>query len=69
MPEWLQVLAALFPFQATTFSPVAIYLGVVQGPCDLAGPLVIAVGWVGDPRRRSAAVLAPRFNRLIVQGG
>lgn len=68
MPDWLRILAGLFPFQATTFSPVAIYLGVLTGP-GLWQALGIAAGW--------AVLLAVALRlswrriltRIVVQGG
>jgi len=68
MPEWLRVLAALFPFQATTFSPVAIYLGVVQGPA-MWQALGIAAGWVVILAVALRLSWRRVLNRLIVQGG
>ena len=68
MPDWLRIIAGLFPFQATTFSPVALYLGVLQGPA-MWQALGIAAGWV------IILSIVLRFswgrvlNRVVVQGG
>jgi ABC-type uncharacterized transport system permease subunit len=45
MPDWLRILAGVFPFQATTFSPIAIYLGVLQGTA-MWQALGVSAGWV-----------------------
>ena len=68
MPDWLRVVAGLFPFQATTFSPVAIYLGVLQGSA-MWQALGIAAAWavvLGVALRLSWGRV---LNRVVVQGG
>lgn len=68
MPHWLRILAGVLPFQATTFSPIASYLGVLDGPA-MSRALVVAAGWVlilGVVLRLSWRRV---LNRIIVQGG
>ena len=68
MPDWLRILAGLFPFQATTFSPVAIYLGVLQGPA-MWQALGIAAGWVVVLGVALRLTWGRVLNRVVVQGG
>ena len=68
MPEWLRVLAGLLPFQATTFTPVAIYLGTLTGTA-MWRALGISAVWViilGVVLRLSWHRV---LNRVVVQGG
>jgi ABC-type uncharacterized transport system permease subunit len=68
MPEWLRIVAGLLPFQATTFTPVAIYLGTINGAA-LWRSLGISAAWVVI----LAVVLRLSWNRVlnrvVVQGG
>ena len=68
MPEWLRVLSGLLPFQATTFTPVAIYLGTLTGTA-MWRALGISAVWViilGVVLRLSWHRV---LNRVVVQGG
>lgn len=68
MPDWLRLVAGVFPFQATTFGPIAIYLGVLQGPA-MWQALGVAAGWVvvlGIVLRFSWGRV---LHRVVVQGG
>lgn len=68
MPEWLRLAAGVLPFQATTFTPVAIYLGILTGP-EMWRALAVSAGWV----LVLAVVLRLCWNRVlrrvVVQGG
>lgn len=67
-PGSLQVVARLLPFQATTYTPVQVYVGALHGRAAAEAMLVQLV-WVGVlGAATSAAWLAAR-RRVIVQGG
>ncbi|MFT4165853.1 MAG: ABC-2 family transporter protein [Microlunatus sp.] len=68
MPDWLRILAGLLPFQATTFSPVAIYVGVLQGPA-MWQALGVAAGWVVILGVALRLTWGRVLNRVVVQGG
>jgi len=68
MPDWLRILAGLFPFQATTFSPVAIYLGVLQGTA-MWHALSVAAGWVLILALALHVSWRRVLTKIVVQGG
>lgn len=68
MPEWLRALATVLPFQATTYSPVAIYLGTIDGAA-VWGSLGISVVWVVLLWLVMRLVWSRALRRVVVQGG
>jgi ABC-type uncharacterized transport system permease subunit len=67
-PDLLRTVAELLPFQATTFTPVAIYLGQLEG-----GEAVRAIGvqalWIVLLGGAARLVWARALHRVVVQGG
>ena len=43
-PEWVQTVVTWLPFQAISYIPVTIFLGLRQGP-DLVAALTLQAGW------------------------
>jgi ABC-type uncharacterized transport system permease subunit len=68
MPQWLQVVATVLPFQATTFAPIAIYLGAISG-AELVRSLVISAGWIVLLWLIMRLVWSRAVRRVVVQGG
>ncbi|HYI54836.1 MAG TPA: ABC-2 family transporter protein [Microlunatus sp.] len=68
MPDWLRVLAGVLPFQATTFTPVAIYLGSLDGAA-MWRSLGISAAWVIILALLLRWSWARVVNRVVVQGG
>ena len=68
MPDWLRVLAGVLPFQATTFTPVAIYLGSLEGAA-MWRSLGISAAWVIILALLLRWSWARVVNRVVVQGG
>ncbi len=68
MPEWLRETASVLPFQASSYAPVAIYLGRVQG----SGAWVLIgqqVGWAVVVWVILRLVWRRVFRRVTIQGG
>lgn len=68
MPEWLGTAAGVLPFQATTYAPVAIYLGTLQG-ADLWRSLAVSAGWVVLLWLLMRLIWSRALRRVVVQGG
>lgn len=68
MPDWLQHIAQLLPFQATAYTPTAIYLGRLTGTDMLVG-LAAQVGWVVVIAGIARLVWSRAVHRVVVQGG
>lgn len=68
MPDWMRAVAEVLPFQATTYAPVAIYLGQIDGTAvwtTIGSQLVwVLVLWV-----LLRLVWARALRRVVVQGG
>jgi len=68
MPGPLRVLAQVLPFQATTYTPAATYLGEIHGS-GLAVALGVQVLWVGLLAALTRMVWSRAVHRVVVQGG
>lgn len=68
MPDWLGTMAGVLPFQATTYAPVAIYLGTVQGT-DALRSLAVSLVWVALLWLLIRLVWTRAVRRIVVQGG
>lgn len=68
MPDWLRTLASVLPFQATTYSPVAIYLGAVDGTA-IWGSLGLSLLWVAVLATLTRLVWSRAVRHVVVQGG
>jgi ABC-type uncharacterized transport system permease subunit len=68
MPGPLRVVAQLLPFQATTYTPTATYLGAIRGPA-LAAALGVQALWVVLLAALTRLVWARAVRRVVVQGG
>ena len=66
MPDWLRTIAELLPFQAATYTPVALYLGR-----DDVGwqSLALQVLWIGVLWLALRFVWSRALHRVVVQGG
>lgn len=67
MPGWLQVVAGVLPFQASTYTPLAVYFG--RPPGGLAVALLVQVGWVVVLGAACVLVWSRARHRVVVQGG
>jgi ABC-2 type transport system permease protein len=67
MPDWLRTLAEWLPFQASTFTPLAIYMG--RPPGGLVAALGVQVLWIAVLAGVSALVWRRAKYRVVVQGG
>ena len=67
MPAWLRTLAEVLPFQAATYTPLAIYFG--RPPGGLVSALAVQVLWVVLLGALCAWVWSRAKRRVVVQGG
>ncbi|HVX46327.1 MAG TPA: ABC-2 family transporter protein [Mycobacteriales bacterium] len=67
MPGWLQAIAGVLPFQAATFTPLAIYFG--RPPGGIAVALGVQAGWVVVLFLLCVWVWSRARTRVVVQGG
>ena len=67
MPGWLRTLAEALPFQAATYTPLAVYFG--RAPGGLAVALGVQLLWIGVLGCLCAWVWSRAKHRLVVQGG
>ncbi|SDS36271.1 ABC transporter permease [Microlunatus soli] len=68
MPDWLRTVAAALPFQATTYAPVAIFLGKINGP-ELVRSVIISAIWAVLLWLLLRLVWWRAVRRVVVQGG
>jgi ABC-2 type transport system permease protein len=68
MPDWLRLTAQALPFQATTYTPVAIYLGKLHGGA-LWTALATQLLWAGILWLLLRLVWSRALHRVVVQGG
>ncbi|MEV0220771.1 ABC-2 family transporter protein [Streptomyces sp. NPDC050704] len=69
MPEWLQSLALWLPFQGTTYTPLAIYVGQLQGILDLCTAVGRQLAWLIVLCVILRTVWTRAWRRVVVQGG
>jgi ABC-type uncharacterized transport system permease subunit len=69
MPGWLAGLANWLPFQATTYTPIAIYLGYYRDGGEIAQALAVQFGWVLVLWMLLRLVWSRALHRVVVQGG
>lgn len=67
MPGWLQAIAGALPFQAATYTPLAIYFG--RPPGGLAGALGVQALWILLLGGLCALLWSRAKRRVVVQGG
>jgi ABC-type uncharacterized transport system permease subunit len=67
-PGAIRIIADVLPFQATTYTPVAIYVGRVRG-ADALGALGVQAAWVVLLIFASWAMWQRALHRVVVQGG
>jgi ABC-2 type transport system permease protein len=67
-PGAIRIIADVLPFQATTYTPVALYVGRVRG-ADALGALGVQAGWVVLLIVASWAMWQRALHRVVVQGG
>jgi len=67
MPGWLQTIAAVLPFQAATYTPVAIYFG--RPPGGLGVALAVQALWLVLLGCLAGWVWSRARHRVVVQGG
>jgi ABC-2 type transport system permease protein len=68
MPGWLHGIAGALPFQATTYTPVAIYLGQLSGWAAVRG-LAVQCLWIVVLWLAGRWVWSRALHRVVVQGG
>lgn len=68
MPNWLRIVAQIMPFQATTYSPLAIYLGQIHGS-GIWSALLIQGVWVLALWLLLRVIWWRALRRVVVQGG
>ncbi|MDT0319932.1 ABC transporter permease [Streptomyces millisiae] len=69
MPSWLAELTRLLPFQTTTYTPVALYLGQVEGAGPVLAALAVSCGWTVALWLLMRLVWSRALHRVVVQGG
>lgn len=67
MPGWLRALAEAMPFQAATYTPLAIYFG--RPPGGMAAALGVQTAWVLVLGGLCMWVWSRAEHRVVVQGG
>jgi viologen exporter family transport system permease protein len=67
-PGPVRIIADVLPFQATTYTPVAIYVGRVHGATAL-GALGVQALWIVLLIYSSWAMWQRALHRVVVQGG
>ena len=67
MPGWLQAIAKALPFQAATYTPLAVYFG--RPPGGLATALGVQALWILVLAGLCAWVWSRARYRVVVQGG
>jgi ABC-2 type transport system permease protein len=68
MPDALQVIIRLLPFQAVTFLPASIFVGEVSGGAALR-PILVQVAWIGILVVACAFTWSRAQRKLVIQGG
>lgn len=68
MPDWLATVAQLLPFQATAYTPTAIYLGRLTGT-DMAVAVAVQAAWIAVVALIARLVWSRAVRRVVVQGG
>ncbi|MEV3895519.1 MULTISPECIES: ABC transporter permease [Streptomyces] len=68
MPGPVRVAAEWLPFQATAYTPAAIYLGQVEG-LGIAAALGVQLAWIGALGALAALVWSRARRRVMSQGG
>ncbi|GAB3418079.1 ABC transporter permease [Flindersiella endophytica] len=68
MPDWLRTIAEWLPFQATTYTPMAVYLGQVEG-VDVFGALALQLFWCVVLWFLLRIIWSRALRRVVVQGG
>jgi ABC-2 type transport system permease protein len=69
MPGWLRGTAQWLPFQGTTYTPIAIYLGQSGGPRGALAAIGVQAAWVLVLSALLWAVWKRALRRVTVQGG
>jgi ABC-2 type transport system permease protein len=67
-PGAIRVIADVLPFQATTYTPVALYVGRLRG-ADALGAVGVQAVWVVLLIFASWAMWQRALHRVVVQGG
>jgi ABC-2 type transport system permease protein len=67
-PGAIRIIADVLPFQATTYTPVALYVGRVRG-ADALGAVSVQAVWVVVLIFASWAMWQRALHRVVVQGG
>jgi ABC-2 type transport system permease protein len=67
MPDWLLVVARALPFQAATYTPLAVYFG--RPPGGLPAALGVQALWIVILGGLCAWVWSRAKHRVVVQGG
>ncbi|MFF7776530.1 ABC transporter permease [Streptomyces tanashiensis] len=67
-PAWLRIVAELLPFQATTFTPVALYGGQLAGSGAVQA-IGVQLLWIGLLAGAVRLIWSRALHRIVVQGG
>ena len=67
-PDWVQRVVSWLPFQAVSYVPTTIYLGLRTGP-DLAAGLALQLGWAAGLFLLGRWVWNRSVRRVTLQGG
>lgn len=68
MPGWLRAVAQTLPFQTTTYTPIAIYLGEIEGS-GIWRALALQAFWILALWLLLRVVWSRALLRVVVQGG
>ncbi|MEE1736692.1 ABC-2 family transporter protein [Streptomyces sp. BE147] len=69
MPDWLATLAQWLPFQSTTFTPVAIYLGQLGDGGDVLRSIGVQFCWLVALWAALLLIWSRALHRIVIQGG
>ncbi|MFJ8957423.1 ABC transporter permease [Streptomyces sp. NPDC102381] len=69
MPGWMAGAAQVLPFQATIYTPVALYLGQIDGAAEVARAIGTQWAWAVAAWLGLRTVWRRALRRVVVQGG
>ena len=69
MPDALRSITEMLPFYATSYLPIAIYLGRISTPEQIYGALGAQLLWIAILSLIAAIVWSRAIRRVVIQGG
>ncbi|NLV73719.1 MAG: hypothetical protein GXY52_03390 [Chloroflexi bacterium] len=68
LPKWMLTIARLLPFQASQYTPVAVYLGRIP-VSDVPRAILVQVGWIIGLLALHSLMWHRGIRRIVVLGG